>query len=192
MRLPPRIENWTKMSTTWLSIKTPIARERKGCCRDSHQVHRDSRACCHCRSDQGRNLQRYRTSITVCQTEQKGPRHCAILQCAERVVCSGGPSPTLPKESDYYPQKPTEKSHQGCAPPWTSGNDQTKASDKGNVFVSNHEQYDRTGDFGQCFKCQATRKQYRQEPIKVTGIPKKPWDVIAVGFSGLSMMPIII
>ena len=37
---------------------------------------------------------------------------------------------------------------------------------------------------GQCYECQVTTKQHRQEPIKVTDIPKKPWDVIAVDFSG--------
>ena len=37
---------------------------------------------------------------------------------------------------------------------------------------------------GQCYECQVTTKQHRQEPIKVTDIPKKPWDVIAIDFSG--------
>ena len=37
---------------------------------------------------------------------------------------------------------------------------------------------------GQCYECQVTTKQHRQEPVKVTDIPKKPWDVIAVDFSG--------
>lgn len=37
---------------------------------------------------------------------------------------------------------------------------------------------------GQCYECQVTTKQHRQEPIKVTDIPKKPWDVISVDFSG--------
>ncbi|KAL9982486.1 hypothetical protein ACROYT_G004534 [Oculina patagonica] len=36
----------------------------------------------------------------------------------------------------------------------------------------------------QCYECQVTTKQHRQEPVKVTDIPKKPWDVIAVDFSG--------
>ena len=36
---------------------------------------------------------------------------------------------------------------------------------------------------GQCYECQVTTKQHRQEPIKVTDIPKKPWDVISVDFS---------
>ena len=37
---------------------------------------------------------------------------------------------------------------------------------------------------GQYYECQVTTKQYRQEPIKVADIPKKPWNVIAVDFSG--------
>ena len=37
---------------------------------------------------------------------------------------------------------------------------------------------------GQCYECQVTTKQHRQEPVKVTDIPKKPWDVIAVDFDG--------
>lgn len=36
----------------------------------------------------------------------------------------------------------------------------------------------------QCYECQVTTKQRRQEPVKVTDIPKKPWDVIAVDFGG--------
>ena len=47
-------------------------------------------------------------------------------------------------ESDYYPQKPTETSHQGRTPPRTFGNDQNKANVTRKVLVSNHEQYDRT------------------------------------------------
>ena len=37
---------------------------------------------------------------------------------------------------------------------------------------------------GQCFECQVTTKQHRQEPVKPTKIPEKPWDVIAVDFGG--------
>ena len=37
---------------------------------------------------------------------------------------------------------------------------------------------------GQCYECQVTTKQHRQEPVKVTDIPKKPWVVIAVDFGG--------
>ena len=37
---------------------------------------------------------------------------------------------------------------------------------------------------GQCYECQVTTKQHRREPVKVTDIPKKPWDVVAVDFSG--------
>ena len=37
---------------------------------------------------------------------------------------------------------------------------------------------------GQCYECQVTTKQHRQEPVKGTDIPKKPWDFIAVDFGG--------
>ena len=37
---------------------------------------------------------------------------------------------------------------------------------------------------GQCFECQVTTKKYQQEPVKLTAIPKKPWDVIALDFGG--------
>ncbi|XP_041470031.1 uncharacterized protein K02A2.6-like [Lytechinus variegatus] len=37
---------------------------------------------------------------------------------------------------------------------------------------------------GQCYECQVTTKQHRQEPIKMTTIPDKPWDVIAVDSGG--------
>lgn len=33
---------------------------------------------------------------------------------------------------------------------------------------------------GQCFACQVTTKQHKQEPIKLTTIPEKPWDVISI------------
>lgn len=37
---------------------------------------------------------------------------------------------------------------------------------------------------GQWYECQLTTKQHRQEPIKVTEIPKKPWDFVAIDFGG--------
>ena len=37
---------------------------------------------------------------------------------------------------------------------------------------------------GQCYECQVTTKKHRQERIRITHIPKKPWDVLAVDFSG--------
>ena len=37
---------------------------------------------------------------------------------------------------------------------------------------------------GQCYECSVTTKQHRQEPVKVTDIPKKLWDVIAIDFGG--------
>ena len=36
----------------------------------------------------------------------------------------------------------------------------------------------------ECYECQVTTKQYRKEPVKVTDIPKKPWEIIAVDFGG--------
>ena len=36
----------------------------------------------------------------------------------------------------------------------------------------------------QCYECQVTTKQYRKEPVKVTDIPKKPWQIISVDFGG--------
>ena len=36
----------------------------------------------------------------------------------------------------------------------------------------------------QCYQCQVTTKQHRQEPLKMTPIPKKPWDIVAVDFGG--------
>ena len=37
---------------------------------------------------------------------------------------------------------------------------------------------------GQFYEYQVTTKQHKQQPIKVTDIPKKPWDIIAVQFCG--------
>jgi len=37
---------------------------------------------------------------------------------------------------------------------------------------------------GRCYEFQVATKQHRQELIKVTDIPKKLWDVIAVDLSG--------
>nr|XP_006814683.1 PREDICTED: uncharacterized protein K02A2.6-like [Saccoglossus kowalevskii] len=37
---------------------------------------------------------------------------------------------------------------------------------------------------GQCYECQVTTQQHKQEPIKMTTIPEKPWDVILVDFGG--------
>ena len=37
---------------------------------------------------------------------------------------------------------------------------------------------------GQCYECQVTTKQHTEEPIKVSTIPEKPWEVIAVDFRG--------
>ena len=36
----------------------------------------------------------------------------------------------------------------------------------------------------QCFECKVTTKQRRSEPVKMTEIPSKPWDTIAVDFGG--------
>ena len=37
---------------------------------------------------------------------------------------------------------------------------------------------------GQCFECQVTVKQQRQEPVKSSTIPNKPWETIAIDFGG--------
>jgi hypothetical protein len=36
----------------------------------------------------------------------------------------------------------------------------------------------------QCFECQVTIKQQRQEPLKMTEIPENPWEVVSVDFGG--------
>ena len=48
---------------------------------------------------------------------------------------------------------------------------------------------------GKCYECQltCTTKQHRQEPIKMTNIPEKPWKVVSVYFGGVyTLMDIII
>eukprot|EP00794_Sanderia_malayensis_P021366 gene21366-23446_t len=37
---------------------------------------------------------------------------------------------------------------------------------------------------GQCFECQVTTKQNCKEPVKMTVIPEKPWEVVSVDFGG--------
>ena len=37
---------------------------------------------------------------------------------------------------------------------------------------------------GNCYECQLTTKQHIQEPIKMTEIPEKPWEVVSVDFGG--------
>ena len=37
---------------------------------------------------------------------------------------------------------------------------------------------------GQCYECQVTTKEHRQEPLKMTEIPEKPWQVVSVDFGG--------
>ena len=37
---------------------------------------------------------------------------------------------------------------------------------------------------GQCYECQVTTKDHKQQPIKMTTIPEKPWDIVAVDFGG--------
>ena len=36
-----------------------------------------------------------------------------------------------------------------------------------------------------CYECQLTTKQHRQEPVKMTNIPEKPWEVVSVDRSGV-------
>ena len=35
-----------------------------------------------------------------------------------------------------------------------------------------------------CYECQLTTKQHRQEPIKMTEVPEKPWEVVSIDFGG--------
>ena len=37
---------------------------------------------------------------------------------------------------------------------------------------------------GQCYECQVTTREHRQEPLKMTEIPEKPWQVVSVDFGG--------
>ena len=37
---------------------------------------------------------------------------------------------------------------------------------------------------GQCYECQVTTREHRQEPLKRTEIPEKPWQVVSVDFGG--------
>ncbi|MCG8047363.1 MAG: DDE-type integrase/transposase/recombinase, partial [Candidatus Thiodiazotropha taylori] len=37
---------------------------------------------------------------------------------------------------------------------------------------------------GQCFECQVTTKEHRKEPLRMTEIPEKPWQVVSVDFGG--------
>ncbi|CAB4004531.1 Retrovirus-related Pol poly from transposon [Paramuricea clavata] len=36
----------------------------------------------------------------------------------------------------------------------------------------------------QCYECKVTTKDHREEPIKVTNIPSKPWDTVSVDHGG--------
>lgn len=40
------------------------------------------------------------------------------------------------------------------------------------------------GIVGQCYECQLTTKQHMQEPVKMSKIPEKPWEVVSVDFGG--------
>ena len=37
---------------------------------------------------------------------------------------------------------------------------------------------------GKCYKCQVTTKEHRHEPLKMTEIPDKPWQIVSVDFGG--------
>ena len=37
---------------------------------------------------------------------------------------------------------------------------------------------------GQCYECQVTTKDHRKEPLRMTEIPEKPWQVVSVDFGG--------
>jgi hypothetical protein len=36
----------------------------------------------------------------------------------------------------------------------------------------------------QCYECKLTTKDHREEPIKVTNIPSKPWDTVSIDHGG--------
>ena len=37
---------------------------------------------------------------------------------------------------------------------------------------------------GKCYECQVTTKEHRNEPLKMTNIPEKPWEEVATDFGG--------
>ncbi|CAC5367355.1 unnamed protein product [Mytilus coruscus] len=37
---------------------------------------------------------------------------------------------------------------------------------------------------GQCYECQVTTKQHKEEPLKMTLIPEKPWEIVSIDFGG--------
>lgn len=37
---------------------------------------------------------------------------------------------------------------------------------------------------GQCYECQLTTKQHRQEPVKMSKTLEKPWEVVSIDFGG--------
>ncbi len=37
---------------------------------------------------------------------------------------------------------------------------------------------------GRCYECQVTTKEHQKEPVKMTEIPEKPWDTVAIDFGG--------
>ena len=37
---------------------------------------------------------------------------------------------------------------------------------------------------GQCYKCQVTTKEHRHEPLKMTEISDKRWQIVSVDFVG--------
>ena len=40
------------------------------------------------------------------------------------------------------------------------------------------------GVVGQCYECQLTTKQHRQEPVWITSILEKPWEMVSADFGG--------
>ena len=36
----------------------------------------------------------------------------------------------------------------------------------------------------QCYECQVATKGNREEPIKVTSIPNRPWDTVSIDYGG--------
>ena len=37
---------------------------------------------------------------------------------------------------------------------------------------------------GKCYECQVTTKQHQKQPVKMTDIPKNPWEVVSTDFGG--------
>ena len=71
-------------------------------------------------------------------------------------------------------------SHKSCAQFGTFRNDKDKTNVKEKYwFPELNKMTERI--VGQCYECQLTTKQHRQEPVKMSKIPEKPWEVVSGG-----------